>query len=453
MSDSIESKAKTVEEAVSEALLQLGARKDEVEIEVIDEARSGLFGLIGSRQAKVRVTRKASSGRGRGGSRSRRRSSSRKRDGEQGRTPKRQDGGRSSAGAAASGQAKKPDGRRGGRQSGKKTEQKAGRSGRTPDRQAGPRAEQPARRGSSRGGRDRGRKDTGRPDQGQQSPREQSTRQQSTRRQDTRQQNRRSQRSDRHGSREEQYNVKEPSRRPAAAAVEQVDHITVEPTKAAARVEVMREVPENQIVEMLENLTNKLMVGSGFPCRCQIQPGDYHQVQIVTDERSAGILIGRHGSTIDALEHIMERMASQAAGERVKMNLDINNYRRRREETLMSRAEELVARVKETGKETHLETMSARERRIIHLEVAKHNGVRTYTATSYGGKHVVIGIDDGTRDSDGVANNTQSSEPETSDGAVDRDDRNEAAEPSAGTEPLVDATDGPETDERPADTV
>ena len=58
MSDNIESQGKTVEEAVSEALLALGAREDEVEIEVLEEGRSGFLGVFGSKPARVRVSRK-----------------------------------------------------------------------------------------------------------------------------------------------------------------------------------------------------------------------------------------------------------------------------------------------------------------------------------------------------------------------------------------------------------
>jgi predicted RNA-binding protein YlqC (UPF0109 family) len=139
---------------------------------------------------------------------------------------------------------------------------------------------------------------------------------------------------------------------------------------------------------------------AGFPCRCEIKEGEYHQVKIITDDSSAGMLIGRHGSTVDAIEHLVERMASQAAGERVNMNLDVNNYRRRREENLVQRTSELAHKVSTTGKEIHMEPLCARERRIVHLEVVNVPGLRTYTVANNTGKHVVIvtGENDFSRD-------------------------------------------------------
>ena len=66
MTDKIESKGKTVQEAVNEALLQMGARKDEVRVEILEEPKTGLFGILGSKQARVLVTRKPPKGQ-RGG--------------------------------------------------------------------------------------------------------------------------------------------------------------------------------------------------------------------------------------------------------------------------------------------------------------------------------------------------------------------------------------------------
>ena len=121
-----------------------------------------------------------------------------------------------------------------------------------------------------------------------------------------------------------------------------------------------------------------------------MKEGDYHQVRITTDDNSAGVLIGRHGATVDALEHLVERMASQAAGERVNMNLDVNNYRRRREENLVLRVQEIMEKVAKTGREMHMEPLCARERRIVHLEVVKTPGLRTFTLANASGKHVVV---------------------------------------------------------------
>ncbi|MHB8078819.1 MAG: Jag family protein, partial [Candidatus Krumholzibacteriia bacterium] len=152
----------------------------------------------------------------------------------------------------------------------------------------------------------------------------------------------------------------------------------------------LRDVPEAEAPEAIRKLTTELMARAGFPCRVDVRPGEYHAVRIVTDETSAALLIGRNGATIDALEHLVERMASQAVGAHVHMNLDVNNYRRRREERLVQRAQEIAARVRSTGEQESLEPLPARERRVVHLEVAKVAGVQTFTVMNGEGKHVVV---------------------------------------------------------------
>lgn len=173
------------------------------------------------------------------------------------------------------------------------------------------------------------------------------------------------------------------------------DEIILAGIKATKYAEPLRGVPEDKLDETLGNLTNGMLIRAGFPIRCEVKPGDYRQVRIITDDSSAGMLIGRHGSTVDSVEHLVERMAGIAMGDRVRMNLDINNYRRRREETLQDRVNEAAAMVLENGRTYHMEPMCARERRIVHLQVENKTGVRTFTMGGAGGKHVVLAPDNG----------------------------------------------------------
>lgn len=153
---------------------------------------------------------------------------------------------------------------------------------------------------------------------------------------------------------------------------------------------------------LLADLATGMLARAGFPCECETIPGEYHAVKVAADEDSAGMLIGRGGSTAEAIEHLVERMASNASGDRVRMNLDINDYRVRREEQLREHTAEAVAEVRATGEPYHMESMDARERRIIHMATADLPDITTYTVVGSGGKHVVIVKDDGSqRDDDG----------------------------------------------------
>lgn len=162
--------------------------------------------------------------------------------------------------------------------------------------------------------------------------------------------------------------------------------------KGTAHAKAFHDLPAGEIKETLEKLTTGMLVRAGFPNRCQVVDGEYLQVRVVTDDASAGMLIGRHGSAVDSVEHLVERMISTAHGDRVKMNLDINNYRRRRQDTLADRVFDAMAKVKETGQEFHMEPMDARDRRLVHLQVAEAEGMKTVTVIQDGAKHVVISL-------------------------------------------------------------
>ncbi len=153
-------------------------------------------------------------------------------------------------------------------------------------------------------------------------------------------------------------------------------------------------VTDENLDEALTELTDGMLARAGFPCRCETLPGEYRQIKVTTDDASAGMLIGRHGQAIDAVEHLVERMASNAIDARARINLDINNYRQKREDSLAERVAEASATIQESGRPFHMEPMSARERRLVHMEAANLGGLRTFTMDGSGGKHVVIAMED-----------------------------------------------------------
>ena len=152
---------------------------------------------------------------------------------------------------------------------------------------------------------------------------------------------------------------------------------------------------------LLTEVTTGMLARAGFPCECETLPGEYHAVKVSADEDSAGMLIGRGGSTAEAIEHLVERMASNAAGDRVRMNLDINDYRIGREDSLRQHTLDAVAEVRASGKPYHMEPMDARERRVVHLEVESMPDLTTITVIGSGGKHVVISLNDGSQTDEG----------------------------------------------------
>jgi spoIIIJ-associated protein len=163
-----------------------------------------------------------------------------------------------------------------------------------------------------------------------------------------------------------------------------------EPVKAAELVAPVRGKSMDDAPETQRWFAEELMRRSGFVSRSAVTPGDYNRVRITADSDSAAVLIGRRGFTVDALEHLVERMSAQALGGHVPMNLDINNYRIRQEGHLYGQASEAIDRVRSQGEPVHLPPMNPRDRRIIHLEVQDLEDLETYTTGEGYDRHVVV---------------------------------------------------------------
>ena len=103
-----------------------------------------------------------------------------------------------------------------------------------------------------------------------------------------------------------------------------------------------------------------------------------------------GLLIGKHGQTLDALQYLTN-LASQREGcERIRIMIDVEVYRKRRADTLEQLALRLADRVKKSGDRVVLEPMTPHERKIIHMSLQNESGVETYSEGLEPFRRVVI---------------------------------------------------------------
>ena len=91
----------------------------------------------------------------------------------------------------------------------------------------------------------------------------------------------------------------------------------------------------------------------------------------------SGLLIGRRGQTLHSLQFIVSMIVRREFGEGVRVTLDVEQYRRRRETSLRDMANKVAERVAQTGRTITLEPMSAADRRIIHISLADSPSVST----------------------------------------------------------------------------
>jgi spoIIIJ-associated protein len=104
-----------------------------------------------------------------------------------------------------------------------------------------------------------------------------------------------------------------------------------------------------------------------------------------------GVLIGRRGQTLDALQYLVNIAAQRAGDSYVRIILDAENFRERRRKTLEELAARLAEKAVRTGREVMLEPMPSHERKIIHTFLQNHPHVRSYSKGEEPNRRIVIG--------------------------------------------------------------
>lgn len=114
--------------------------------------------------------------------------------------------------------------------------------------------------------------------------------------------------------------------------------------------------------KLLEGILQRMSVNA----RVTIQEAP-DAVLLVVEGNDNGLLIGKRGQTLDALQHLVNKAVNRQEKDRKQVIIDTEDYRRKREESLVALAEKLARKAKRTRKAVTLSNMNARERRIIHL--------------------------------------------------------------------------------------
>ena len=154
---------------------------------------------------------------------------------------------------------------------------------------------------------------------------------------------------------------------------------------------------KNGVALALEFLT-RLTKDMGMDVTMSVHDGTNGDKVIAIDGDHAGVLIGHHGDTLDALQYLSNLAANKKTeGEKreyVKITIDVENYRAKREETLRGLARRKASQVLRYKKSVMLEPMNPYERRIIHSEIQGIDGVSTNSIGSEDNRKVVIFLDE-----------------------------------------------------------
>lgn len=183
-----------------------------------------------------------------------------------------------------------------------------------------------------------------------------------------------------------------------AAAEKKAD----EPQKAAFEKAVEKEVKEEvkketklvevqpQTIEAVEDFLKNTMKAMDMEVELKTEIDQDGALCIDMSGEHMGILIGKRGQTLDSLQYLANRVANKHQEGYVRVKLDTENYRARREETLRHLAKNIAHKVKRNRRPVALEPMNPYERRIIHSALQGNKFVETVSEGEEPYRHVVV---------------------------------------------------------------
>lgn len=152
---------------------------------------------------------------------------------------------------------------------------------------------------------------------------------------------------------------------------------------------IVRLIQKENEFKKAEVFLNELFKKMGLSAvSSAVEDDDTVKINITGD--STGVLIGRRGETLDALQYITSLVVNRNSDKHKRVILDTENYRAKREETLKRLADRLANKVIKTGKRVALEPMNPYERRILHATLQSNPKVETFSEGEEPNRRVII---------------------------------------------------------------
>jgi spoIIIJ-associated protein len=147
------------------------------------------------------------------------------------------------------------------------------------------------------------------------------------------------------------------------------------------------ESASDRVRELLERVTEALGLAAGVRVE-----KDEDGIRGTLEGDDLGLFIGRHGQTIDAVQHLAFKAAKRDAGRdaAVRVTVDAAGYRERREQMLHRQADQAASRAARSGRAVALDAMSATERKVVHEHLKDRDDVETYSEGTEPDRHLVV---------------------------------------------------------------
>jgi spoIIIJ-associated protein len=157
----------------------------------------------------------------------------------------------------------------------------------------------------------------------------------------------------------------------------------------AWRSTAAEELPDDP-AERLRAVVTRVVQGLGLRATVDVEETEDEIRATVHGEDDLGLLIGKHGTTIDALQHIGMRAALRGSSERKQVVVDAAGYRDRREAALHRAADRAVSDAISSGRSVELEPMRALERKVVHMYLRDRTDVETHSEGDEPARRLVV---------------------------------------------------------------
>jgi len=148
-------------------------------------------------------------------------------------------------------------------------------------------------------------------------------------------------------------------------------------------------VDELDPVETLEDLLEEIAEGLQLDVEVEVEEGDGVLTGRLKGE-DVGLFIGRHGQTIDAVQHLAQRIVFPEGPSSIRVVIDADGYRERRAEALEAEAEDAADEALSSGEPVEFDPMPPWERRIVHEHLRDRDGIETFSEGEEPERYLVV---------------------------------------------------------------
>ena len=158
-------------------------------------------------------------------------------------------------------------------------------------------------------------------------------------------------------------------------------------------MEELGELCNDEKAQQITAFLTGLLQHMGSSAQVKVYQPEKGRYKVILEGEKLGALIGRRGETLDAIQQLTNYSVNRGADKRVRVHVDAENYRLKREESLQHLAHKVAAKVIKYKRNVTLEPMNAYERHVIHTALQDVDNVTTYSMGTEPNRRVIVAYD------------------------------------------------------------